>query len=192
MELRITTLALAFLTAAVLADSNTGNVRDDVPRTEPLAEQPSPESSPGVEPEIAKFEQLTRNRKPVGYKAPTGFGGHSWGQRFTEFDRLNPSPVTLDVAYSQGVRTLVETLCPPVNCSMEQALNTLRQKVEGNGFQLLAEFVVPNQGFRYRETGVLMYPVTYQFCAQWQGATSKAPDRHSRSHETVRRATGIQ
>jgi hypothetical protein len=122
---------------------------------------------------------LPASKKPVKYVSPKGFAGYTWGQSFTEFDRLKPNPVTLQVAYSGGRTQSVEYFCTPTgttDCDLGSALSTLRQKVQGRGFHLFSEFVVPNQGFRFESTGVVLYPVTYQFCAKWDGESSKPPE----------------
>ncbi len=122
---------------------------------------------------------LPASKERVKYVPPKGFAGYTWGQSFTEFDRLKSNPVTLQVAYSRGRTQSVEYFCTATqtsDCDLGLALNTLRQKVQGRGFHLFSEFVVPNQGFRFESTGVVLYPVTYQFCARWDGQSSKPPE----------------
>jgi hypothetical protein len=120
-----------------------------------------------------KLERKKRYRDHV----PNGFAGHPWGKPFVEFERLKQHPVSLQVAYS-GMETTTELRCIPTatsECDLDMALATMYQRRTREGFHLLAEFVVPNQGFRFKGGAVDFYPVTYLFCAKWHGQTSKPP-----------------
>jgi hypothetical protein len=157
--------------AVLAADSTPGTAGNEVPDSPPTVNLEA-------DPDVLRFEDLERasgRQIAKRYMPPPGLGSHAWGDRFTAFERLNPSPVTLELAYAPGRVSRVETLCPPIDCSLERALLTLHQKASRNGFTLFAEFVVPGQGFRFKSTGVLMYPVTYQFCTGWPGESSKPP-----------------
>jgi len=41
---------------------------------------------------------------------------------------------------------------------------------------VLSEYLVDAQGFRFSKTGVLMYPVVYDFCAHWDHRDIKKPN----------------
>jgi len=167
-------MALLLTSAAGAAESVTTASRD----AESAGQASTAGSEAEVDPEIRKFERLEAevNRSTTRhYTPPEGFGGHSWGEPFTQFTTLNQSPITLQLAYSPGHIILVETICPVGACTFEDAMRTLYQKYTPSGFHLFGEFAVPNQGFRFRSTGVLLYPVTYQYCSGWQGNNGKPP-----------------
>lgn len=162
---------LMFATAAQESDQTTAGAKQ---ASMPLVALDNADAQTPAS-EMEKFEQLEAARGgkvPKRYVAPTGFADHRWGDAFAGFARLSPNPLSLQLAYSPGLVTQVDTICAG-ECTLERALVTLRQKVEGRGFHVFSEFVVPNQGFRYRLTGVLMYPVTYQFCGGWHGSDNK-------------------
>lgn len=134
-------------------------------------------------------------KKPAGkYTAPKGFARYEWGDALKAFKRLKENPVTLQLAYSEGRREVVDFMCAPTgsmqtlesaqaggaagsldSCDYQRALSTVRQRTDGRGFHLFGEFVVPNQGFRLESTDIVLYPVTYQFCANWKGG-EKSPE----------------
>lgn len=137
----------------------------------------SAELANGVDPQPAKVV-LPRSEERVAYEPPTGFAGLLWGDSFAKIAERQPKVVAADVAYAKERVTQVEFFCTPTQtgCDLYQALASLRQETARGGFRLLMEVVIPDQGFRFPQTGVVMYPVTYQFCAQWQGQTSKPPE----------------
>ncbi len=121
--------------------------------------------------------------KKVRYRAPTGFAGYKWDQPFKSFDRLKQSPVTVQLAYSEGKVTRMDFMCSPSfssqgmdACDLQSALSTLHQRVSGRGYQLFTEFVVDGQGFRYGSANTVLYPVTYQFCGSWREGGKAPPD----------------
>jgi hypothetical protein len=121
--------------------------------------------------------------KKVRYHAPEGFAGHKWEQPWKEFDRLKRSPVTVQIAYSEGKVTRMDFMCSPSfsaqgmdPCDLQSALATMNQRVAGRGYQLFTEFVVDGQGFRYGSADTVLYPVTYQFCASWKEGGKAPPD----------------
>lgn len=113
------------------------------------------------------------------YQPPDGVNGYVWSTPLRAFARLAPEPVYVQTASSPGKVTRLEMQCVPVAgapCDLERSLRTLDQRIEGQGFHLLAEYFVESQGFRFPESGALLYPVFYQFCTRWGGVTGAVPD----------------
>jgi hypothetical protein len=128
--------------------------------------------------------------KPVKYIAPVGFDGHPWGELRTSagFASLPERPVGVAAAWMQPAETDFHFKCMPASayemwksgdpgaCDPASTLNSLRRKVEGGGFYVLSEYSIDDQGARLGgERGVLVYPVIYQFCANWDGKQKKVP-----------------
>lgn len=140
-------------------------------------------------------ERAQNKKAPAAkYIAPQGFASYKWGDPLKSFERLKENPVTLQLAYSEGRREVLDFMCAPTgsmqtlgsaqagggagsmdSCDYQRALSTVRQRTDGRGFHLFGEFVVPNQGFRLESTDIVLYPVTYQFCASWKGG-EKSPE----------------
>jgi hypothetical protein len=73
---------------------------------------------------------------------------------------------------------------PPVNgavegCDFQATLLRLQKKFEGGGFYVLSEFTIEDQGFRYggEADGVVVHPVIYQFCANWDATKKVVPPK---------------
>jgi hypothetical protein len=47
--------------------------------------------------------------------------------------------------------------------------------LEGGGIHVLSEYGIEGQGFKFSETGVVLYPVIYQFCANWAKKKAEVP-----------------
>jgi len=129
--------------------------------------------------------------KKVKYIAPDGFGGHVWGEVRTSpaFATLPETPVGVGAAWMQPVQTKAVYKCVPVSgmsvatdvapvgCDLLGALNSLRRDFEGGGFYVLSEYTIDDQGARFGngKDGVLLHPVVYQFCANWDSTKREVP-----------------
>jgi hypothetical protein len=61
-------------------------------------------------------------------------------------------------------------------CDLKASLRSLQQKTEGAGYHALAEYHVAEQGVLFGDSDGLLFPVFYQFCAQWDGFTAQVPE----------------
>lgn len=122
--------------------------------------------------------------KSVKYQPPPGFAGHKWGDLLTSFDRLGKEPFSVGAAWSKAVMTDIDFQCVSGvgaqdgamgACDLLQTLRTVRKKFEGGGFYVLSEYRIEQQGFRFGSDGVLLYPVIYQFCANWDETKKELP-----------------
>jgi len=114
---------------------------------------------------------------PKHYTAPPGFGEHRWGQLRSEFADLPEKPEGFGAAWSPGVVRSVDLNCPyGGRCTVDDFLFAAwRQQVDAQGFYVLSEYYRENQGFRFPTSGVVMWPVVYQFCANWQSHFKEVP-----------------
>jgi hypothetical protein len=122
----------------------------------------------------------------VKYVPPTGFAGHVWGEPRKNFDRLPEAPVGVGAAWMRTIQKQTDFQCVPnvqMNqagatdlCNFQETLLRLRTQFEGGGVYVLSEYSIDQQGFRFgnESDGVVLHPVTYQFCANWQGDRKKA------------------
>ncbi|MBB6096336.1 hypothetical protein HNQ60_005258 [Povalibacter uvarum] len=107
------------------------------------------------------------------YQPPTGIGDLKWGERPANFERYRP--VNIEVTFTPGRYIWSGNPClATADCDINHILNSLRID-QHEQFQMFAEFVIPEQGMRFTNTGVVMYPVTYMFCANWAGGRGKPP-----------------
>jgi hypothetical protein len=127
--------------------------------------------------------------KKVKYVAPEGFAGRTWGELRTSFDRLPVEPVGVGAAWMSPVETKSDFTCVPVSapgptmsgavggCDFQATLLRIRKEFEGGGFYVLSEYTIDGQGFRYGDEtdGVVLHPVIYQFCANWDGTKREVP-----------------
>lgn len=125
--------------------------------------------------------------KEIEYVAPDGFGGHKWGDLRTSFKRLPETPVGVGAAWMQPKEKRTDVTCVPVyrvgpeisgavdGCDFYATLLRYRKTYEGGGTYVLSEYSIDGQGFRFGDeaSGVVLHPVTYQFCANW-GQTRKS------------------
>lgn len=124
--------------------------------------------------------------KPVKYQAPTGFAGRTWGELRRTFDRLPKEPLGVGAGFILPVEKAVDFSCVPTfstgptsgaveGCDFQATLLRIRREYEGGGFYVLSEYAIPDQGFRVgdEKDGVLVHPVVYQFCANWQDSIRK-------------------
>jgi len=65
------------------------------------------------------------------------------------------------------------------SCDFQATLARLQKKVEGGGFYVLSEFTIADQGFRSGDEidGVVLHPVIYQFCANWDETKREVPPK---------------
>ena len=120
------------------------------------------------------------------FRAPEGFGDYAWNTALGKVSRLEPEPVYVRVAYSRGKVTYFDADCyqdfidkdrngviDPDADNMAGML-ACREK-QGAGYHALAEYYVDSQGFRISDQSgakVVMFPITYQFCAQWNAISN--------------------
>jgi len=125
----------------------------------------------------------TASDKPrkVKYEAPEGFAGHKWGELRTSFDKLPANPLGIGAAWTNPVEKPVQWTCVPTKdgCDLNSALNSLYRTYEGGGFYVLSEYAIDGQGFRYGDgnESVDLYPVIYQFCANWYSTKRVEPPK---------------
>ena len=67
---------------------------------------------------------------------------------------------------------------PVPGCVFQSTFKTLHKTTEGGGFYVLSEYTVDGQGFRMgnEQDGVVLHPVIYQFCANWDETKKKVPE----------------
>lgn len=118
-------------------------------------------------------------RAPRRYHPPDGFAGHPWGQLRVTFARLPEQPQMVRAAWTSGMARQPELFCMGgavgMVCSLDSVLNSLVTRVEGGGFHVLSEYKIEEQGFRFSESGVVLFPVIYQFCANWYSTKKEVP-----------------
>jgi hypothetical protein len=122
--------------------------------------------------------------KKVKYVAPAGFDGHVWGELRTSsgFATLPAEPYGVAGAWMRPVEKDVSFTCVPASaggCDFQATLDTLRRTFEGGGFYVLSEYTIKDQGGLYggEKDGVLLYPVVYQFCANWDSTKRVVPPK---------------
>jgi len=126
----------------------------------------------------------------VKYVPPTGFAGHKWGELRFSFDRLTAEPIGVGAGWIPPQPKGVSYTCqlpgwigpqmngPVPGCIFQATLKTLDKTTEGGGFYVLSEYTVEGQGFRMGEEkeGLVLHPIIYQFCANWDETKKKVPD----------------
>ncbi len=129
--------------------------------------------------------------KKVKYVPPEGFAGRKWGELRTSFDRLPGEPVGVGAAWMSPVEKKSDFTCVPIaapgptmsgavgGCDFQATLLRIRKEFEGGGFYVLSEFTIDGQGFRYGDEadGVVLHPVIYQFCANWDETKREVPPK---------------
>jgi hypothetical protein len=129
--------------------------------------------------------------KKVKYVAPDGFSGHLWGElRISPgFAALPERPSGVGAAWMRPVEKDLTFTCVPMSgasmamggaaggCDFQETLNSLRRRFEGGGFYVLSEYTIDDQGVRIgsEQDGVFLYPVYYQFCANWDSTKREVP-----------------
>ena len=64
-------------------------------------------------------------------------------------------------------------------CDFQATLLRVAQDFEGGGFYVLSEYSIDGQGFRFgdEKNGVVLHPVIYQFCANWDETKREVPPK---------------
>ena len=141
---------------------------------------------------LAGFCVVALPAEKTPYVAPEGFGGHKWGDLRSSFERLPEAPVGVGAAWMQPKEKQTDVTCVPVysigpqingavdGCDFQATLLRYRKTFEGGGTYVLSEYSIEEQGFRFGNEGdgVVLHPVVYQFCANWQGSRKKAAPRN--------------
>lgn len=125
------------------------------------------------------------------YVPPPGFNGHLWGELRTSagFAQLPEKPLGVGAAWMRPMLTDVAFTCMPTTgmglamggsaggCDTLTTLNTLRQRFAGGGFYVLSEYMGEDEAVRLgnEKDHILLYPVIYQFCANWQSTKRELP-----------------
>jgi hypothetical protein len=131
--------------------------------------------------------------KRVKYVAPPGFNGHLWGELRTSpgFAELPAVPVGVGAAWMRPVEKDLSFTCVPVSsismsmggevggCDALATLQSVRKRFEGGGFYVLSEYTIEDQGARFgsEKDNVLLQPVFYQFCANWDSTKREVPPK---------------
>lgn len=149
--------------------------------------------------------------KHVKYVAPTGFAGHGWGEPRRNFDRLPETPVDVGAAWMQALQKPMDLFSMPSTemlqnagtdmarssanvFSSDETLLRLRSMFEGGGVYVLSEYSIDEQGFRFggEADGVVLHPVIYEFCANWQGSRKKAGKAAPANFDDLNRFCGMR
>ena len=140
--------------------------------------------------------------KKVKYVPPEGYAGHLWGELRTSFTRLPSEPIGIGAAWMNPVEKESSFTCilklptDPTQgggvegCDFQATLARIQKKSEGGGFYVLSEFTIEEQGFRYggENDGVIVHPVVYQFCANWDDTKRVVP----RQFDEINKFCGVR
>jgi len=152
------------------------------------------------------------NGKRVKYVAPAGFAGHEWGEPRRNFDRLPEAPVGVGAAWMQALQKPLDLSAIPSTemlmngagpdmsrvpsnlFSADETLLRLRSNFEGGGVYVLSEYSIDEQGFRLGDEadGVVLHPVIYEFCANWQGSRKKAGKEAPKNFDDLNQFCGMR
>ncbi|HET8746184.1 MAG TPA: hypothetical protein VFM98_11310 [Ramlibacter sp.] len=183
-----TWVLLLVLSIQAIAVAQVGGTSDvSVQGASPTA-PPSEESSAGrTFPYLAPANVPAFPPAPRRYTPPDGFAGHSWGDLRSAFTRLPEEPATVRAAWTHGRRVGDELICTGrgvQRCTVQDFINSQRTRwYEGDGFHVLSEYMIESQGFRLSESGVLLHPVVYEFCANWHGMRRLIPEKFEELNE---------
>lgn len=135
----------------------------------------------------------------VKYQAPEGFGGRRWGELLSTFTKFPAEPLSVGASWTRGKVTAVNFNCMaraptmPSATDAQSATNAGNmvssgaaeacdmhgsrgsERTEGGGFHVLLEHRIEGQGFKFGKDGVLLYPVVWQFCANWDSVKKEMP-----------------
>jgi hypothetical protein len=128
--------------------------------------------------------QAADKPKRVKYVPPEGFAEFKWGDARSKFTRLPEQPIGVGAAWMERHERPAEISCLPTmqmtatgavdGCDLQQILQHARKSYDGGGMYVLSEYSIEDQGFRFGDAeSVMLYPVVYQFCANWSGGTRK-------------------
>ena len=150
------------------------------PAPEGVIKPPAPTAIPTEEVRYLSPEDAPRlGPAPRRYHPPEGFAGHRWGETRGMFERLPEQPLSVRAAWTRGMERQPEIWCTEggmgTSCTINYIVNAMATRREGGGFHVLSEYKIPTQGFRFSETGVLLFPVVYQFCANWDSTKREVP-----------------
>jgi hypothetical protein len=120
----------------------------------------------------------------VKYVPPEGWAGFKWGALRSSFERLPKDPVGVGAAFGRPVVKDTNFICKPVftesaqGCDMYSMIMTMSKKYEGGGFYVMSEYSIEGQGFKFGtgDEGVLLHPIIYQFCANWDDTKKLVPE----------------
>ncbi len=125
----------------------------------------------------------------VKFVAPEGFAGHTWGEVRAAFHRLPAEPVSVGAAWMRiqekqtGYSCQLTTWIPKYieswipQCKYAETLRHPTSEMKAGGTYVVSEYAIEDQGFRFGDetNGVVLHPVIYQFCANWQGRRKRPP-----------------
>jgi len=120
----------------------------------------------------------------VKYVPPEGFAGFKWGALRSSFERLPKDPIGVGAAFGHPVEKDTNFICNQVysesaqGCDMYTMIMTMSKKYEGGGFYVMSEYTIEGQGFKFGtgDGAVLLHPVVYQFCANWDSTKKLVPE----------------
>jgi hypothetical protein len=131
--------------------------------------------------------------KRVKYVAPDGFNGHLWGELLTgpSFAPVPLKAIGVGAAWMRPLQKQIDFTCVPMGgiasqmggatggCDLQSTLNSIRRTFEGGGFYVLTEYTVEDQEVRFGggKDAIVMYPVVYQFCANWDSTKRELPPK---------------
>jgi hypothetical protein len=153
----------------------------------------APKPKPGVEARYLAPDSIPGlPDPPKRYRPPPGFAGHAWGDRRDTFPRLPAQALAVRAAWTRGKERPREYTCTNIgnqpvgvhgSCTLGEIVKSARVDVKGGGFHVLSEYSLEGQGFKFSETGVLLYPVVYQFCAHWTRKEAEVPENIDELHK---------
>lgn len=125
--------------------------------------------------------------KRVKYVPPEGFAEFKWGDQRAKFARLPETPIGVGAAWMDRKEKPQEFTCMTTmtmsqtgaldGCDIHTTLQQARKSFEGGGVYVLSEYSLEGQGFRFGDADpVMLYPVVFQFCANWTSGRGKRSD----------------
>ena len=136
---------------------------------------------------MAPLAMAAEKYSDVKYLPPDGFAGYQWGQLRLAFERLPSEPLGVGAGWIHPQEKSVGFTCRPMPymgprmdntiaaCAYDATLNTMHRTTQGGGFYVLSEYAIDGQGFQLGkgEESVVLYPVVYQFCANWRHSNKR-------------------
>lgn len=124
---------------------------------------------------------------PKHYSPPDGFAFHRWGDLRMSFEKLPAEPAVVLATWTRGKELPHEVVCTGIGserCTNEDFIRSASMRMrQGDGFHVLSEYFIESQGYKFPESGVVLHPVVYQFCANWHGMRKKVPQRFDSINE---------
>ena len=107
------------------------------------------------------------------------------------FARVPLKAIGVGAAWMRPLQKQLDFTCVPTGgmdtgmggavggCDLQSTLNSIRRMFEGGGFYVLTEYTIEDQGARFgsEKDSVVMYPVIYQFCANWDSTKRELPPK---------------